>query len=118
LEAIVALCVRYGVNTIVSANTRRHSSIIDGVQRLSVDQGGLAGLPLLESGITQVKTLRQIMLARRIHDLKIIASGGILSAEAADAYQQEAGADEGQVATLFHQFGARGLQDLLVEMHS
>lgn len=117
LEEIIMLCIKYGVKTIVSANTRRHSSTIESAQRLSVPQGGLAGLPLLESGVKQVRTLRRIMEEQHIKGIKIVASGGILTAEASAAYG-DAGAEEGQVATLFNQYGARGLQDLLVEMHS
>lgn len=114
LERIVALCQEFGIASIVSGNTRRVSSTIDGQKRLSVEFGGLGGAPLLESGLVQVRLIEQF--ARRSnYNVNVVGCGGIMHAEAVTRYAQN-GASSVQVATLFKQFGVRGLQDLLIAL--
>ncbi len=117
LGEIVSLCSDFDISAIVSGNTRRSSSMIDGEQRLSVDQGGLAGLQLLESAVAQVKTLRRLVDLTEYRKPAIIGCGGIMSAPALSEYQK-AGADEVQIATLFYQFGVDAIQDLLLQFYA
>lgn len=118
LEEIVKQCVRSAVAYIVSSNTRRGSSLIDGVQRLSVPQGGIAGAPLLQDGVAQIATLRSIIDGvGSPRSPKLIGCGGIMDAEALHAYLK-AGADEIQVATLYYQYQVDGVQDLLTQYYA
>lgn len=106
----------FGFDTIVSGNTLKQSSIIGGVQRLSVDQGGMAGTPLLKSGVEQVSYLKA--LTNRIVETQrpnITGCGGIMNAPSARKYL-DAGADTGQVATYYMQYGVNGVRDLVSEL--
>lgn len=119
LDDIVTICLKAELGGIVSGNTKRGSSIIDGKQRLSVDSGGHAGLPLLEPAVRQAEKLREIIDYLDARDrLRIIGCGGVMNADGLRQYQQIEGTDEVQIATLFYQFGARGVQDLLTELHN
>jgi len=119
LEDIVDICLKAGLGGIVSGNTLRGSSIIDGEQRLSVDMGGYAGLPLLPSAVTQAELLRQFIDDRDARDrLQLIGCGGVMKADGLRQYYDNAAVAEVQVATLFYQFGTRGVQDLLTELHN
>lgn len=118
LRAIVELCIKYGIDYIVSGNTRRQSSLFNGQQKLSVTHGGAAGAPLLESGVAQVAQLKLIIREFPvILRPAIIGCGGIMNASALRAYK-DAGAIEAQVATLYYQYGVRGVQDLLTEYYA
>lgn len=113
LAAVVNLSVAYNFSSIVSGNTRRASSIIDGVKRLSVDQGGMAGATLLEGGLEQVRILNEIIGDGGVPDhIRLIACGGVMSANDMQSYL-DAGADAVQCATYFAQFGEKGIQDLM-----
>lgn len=115
LEKVVELAARYRFTSIVSGNTRKSSSIIGDVKRLSVDQGGMAGAVLLESGLQQIRTLKEIIMSGTApDDIRLIACGGVMSASDYQAYL-EAGADAVQCATYFSQFRENGIRDLMTE---
>jgi dihydroorotate dehydrogenase len=118
LEEIVKLCAQYHIQTIVSGNTKRGSSVIRGAQRLSVDQGGRAGNCLLVPGLRQVEALLRLCAKQHVTaGVRIIGCGGVMNASAAHRYA-DAGADAVQVGTLFYQFGQRGIGDLLVAAYT
>lgn len=112
LSLIITSCCEFSIPRIVSANTRLSSSTIEGERRLSVDQGGIAGKPLLEAGLTQVRTLKWLAQSH-FPTLQIDACGGITNAPALAAYS-EAGADRAQVATWPYQFGTEGIRGILL----
>lgn len=113
LAAVVNLSVAYNFSSIVSGNTRRESSVIDGVKRLSVDQGGMAGATLLEGGLKQVHILNELIGDGGVPDhIRLIACGGVMSANDMQTYL-DAGADAVQCATYFAQYGEKGVQDLM-----
>ena len=108
LNSVMELCTQFRFSTIVSGNTLLGNSTIDGEQRLSVDKGGQAGTILLDIGVSQIKHLAP--LCREQH-IKLIACGGVLSAEAFIEYDN-VGADEVQIATGFMQYGPKIFQDI------
>jgi dihydroorotate dehydrogenase len=115
LETVVRLAHKYDFSTIVSGNTRKSSSSIGGVQRLSVEHGGMAGAVLLEAGLAQVRTLREITIdlwRRTGSRLSLIGCGGIMSAADLAAYLA-AGADVVQCVTYFAEYKEKGIQDLI-----
>lgn len=115
LREVVKLARKHGFSSIVSGNTRKSSSTIDGTKRLSVDQGGMAGAVLLDAGLAQVRTLRQIITEHtRSSDphLRLIGCGGVMSAHDLAAYLT-AGADVVQCVTYFAEYGEKGIQDLM-----
>lgn len=117
LESIVTSCVFAGFDYIVSGNTRLSNSVIGGEQRLSVEKGGIAGLPLLESGVTQVAKLRRIIdgVGSPRRPL-IIGVGGIMNGNAIHRYRGN-GAVEVQLGTLYYQFQTDGVRDLLTSYY-
>jgi dihydroorotate dehydrogenase len=115
LEAVVELALRYDFTSIVSGNTMKQSSVIDGVKRLSVDHGGLAGATLLAGGISQISTLSKILNCYDMDPnvrVRLIGCGGVMSSDDIQAYLK-AGADAVQCATYFAEYGSKGLQDLI-----
>jgi dihydroorotate dehydrogenase len=115
LATVVKLAVAYKFSSIVSGNTRKASSVIDGTQRLSVDQGGMAGATLLEDGLEQVRTLNKIISNGGTPDhIRLIACGGVMSANDMQAYL-DAGAEVVQCATYFAQYGEKGIRDLMTD---
>jgi dihydroorotate dehydrogenase len=115
LKAVVALANKHGFTSIVSGNTRKSSSVIDDVQRLSVEQGGLAGAALLKAGLSQVITLRKLINDnwRQTGDkFRLIGCGGVMSASDLAAYLA-AGANTVQCVTYFAEYGEKGIQDLI-----
>lgn len=115
LERVVELAARYRFTSIVSGNTRKSSSTIGDVKRLSVDQGGLAGAVLLENGLQQIRILNEIIGdGAAPDDIRLIACGGVMSASDYQAYL-DAGADAVQCATYFSQYGEVGIRDLMTE---
>jgi dihydroorotate dehydrogenase len=118
LRVIVRLCLLYEVDYIISGNTDFGSSVIDDVQRISQPTGGHAGLPLLDSAVEQAGKLRMIIDKLGASDqLRVVGCGGIMNAEGLRRYQSK-GVRENQVATLYWQFGVRGIQDLLTEHYA
>ena len=120
LEVVVELAITYDFSSIVSGNTRKGSSVIDDIKRLSVDQGGMAGAVLLNSGMEQVSTLRKIIdrtCGYSTNRIRLIGCGGVMSAGDVAAYLT-AGADITQCATYFSQYGENGIRDLISELAS
>ncbi len=117
LKRCIELCLEYKFQTIVSGNTLLSSSTIDGVKRLSVDRGGMAGKPLFADALHQVERAQRLLTHLKIDKtkLRIIGCGGIYTPEDVRQYLN-AGADSVQVATLFYQFGHKGVRDLVSEL--
>jgi dihydroorotate dehydrogenase len=113
LERIVQSCSDFDLSRIVSGNTRRSSALIGEVQRLSVSHGGAAGLPLLDSAVEQVQTLRRKVEQLSYRKPTITGCGGILFPDGMKRHK-DAGADDVQVATLYWLSQTRGIQDLLM----
>jgi dihydroorotate dehydrogenase len=117
LKKCIELCLKYKFRHIVSGNTLLGSSTIDGAKRLSVENGGLAGKALFADALHQVERLEKLRNYLKIDKshLSIIGCGGIMSADDVKAYLA-AGAESVQVATLFYQFGAKAVRDLVTEL--
>lgn len=114
LEEIVSLCAAHGIFTIVSGNALAHSSWVVGLQRLSVESGGMGGRPLFPFAIKQFRELVRICNARP-EQFQLRGCGGVMDAEAAREYF-DAGADEVLIATLYQEFPKTGLRDLLIAL--
>lgn len=115
LQRTIDFALKYGYSWIVTHNTLPVSSFIDGERRLSADRGGLGGALLLDDAVSQVVMLARIINSTRTHHPppKIIGCGGVMDADGA-LQHIKAGASQVQIGTHFHQFGVRGVQDLVV----
>lgn len=114
LRACVEFSMKYDFDSIVSGNTL----LIDAEGKLSVPKGGMAGAPLLEHALEQVRKLRKIIDGLRVDGPKpkIIGCGGIMSAHDVTEYIN-AGADGGtQVATYYYNLRTKGVRDLVSEL--
>jgi dihydroorotate dehydrogenase len=113
LTATVELAVKYHFTSIVSGNTLLRNA--EG--KLGSPTGGMGGEPLFDHALAQVVRLRSLIDALPDSALKpdIIACGGAMSASNVTAYL-EAGAAFVQVATYYHQYGAKGVRDLVAEL--
>lgn len=111
----VDFALKYGYSWVVSHNTLPVSSLICGEQRLYVDRGGLGGALLLNDAVSQVETLVGIIKDARtpLPLPKVIGCGGVMDVDGAQRHLT-AGAVLLQIGTYFHQFGVRGVQDLVV----
>lgn len=112
LHEYVILAGRLGFSSIVSGNTRR----VPTKSILSVPHGGMGGAPLLEAGLRQVQTLRSFIdiLSADVRP-RLIGCGGAMSAGNVRQYF-DAGADEVQLGTYYHVYGARGVRDLIMNL--
>ena len=102
LAKICELCVEFRITKIVSGNTRKIKvPVVDGQPLLhkSIKYCGLSGEPLVESGMKQVATLRQIITDRG-YNLKIDACGGISTGAIFKGYL-DSGADGAQLGTAY-----------------
>ena len=116
LHAVMRLCVAFGFDAIVSANTWQHSSVIKGAERLSVNTGGIAGSPLLKIGLRQIRLLNAIRNETGAN-VKLRASGGIMAASHLTDYEI-CGADEAMLGTAYAEYGPKIFQDFLVALHT
>ena len=114
LGTLVELCEAYDIQTIVSANTKKHTAMIDGNQVLSVESGGLSGTPLISDTMHQVKALSNI-IAERKSNLRIFACGGVMTAHEAEVLFKQKGAAEVQIASLFWIHGPDTIAKLITE---
>lgn len=112
LKALLELCEAYDVETIVSGNTLSESSTVGGIQRLSMPTGGMAGAGLLEIAIDQFRRLK-ILNDQRLSPRALIGCGGIMSPYGIKRYR-DVGAEDIAVGTYFWEYGAKGIQDLLI----
>lgn len=113
LMALIELCDAYDIRTIVSANTLKHTAVIEGRQRLSVESGGLSGDPLFTDCLEQT-TLLAHLIEQSSRKIRVVSCGGVLSADNA-LRLLAAGAAEVQVATLFWLEGEKGLANLVTQ---
>jgi dihydroorotate dehydrogenase len=113
LRRTIDLCIEFGIGSIVSGNTHKVGTpFIGGKPMISVPFCGQGGTALLESSIKQMKLLAKIRKERKA-PIKLVACGGISTGEHVRRYE-DAGADEGQVATAFIQYKAKIFQDILI----
>jgi dihydroorotate dehydrogenase len=111
LGVLLELCEAYDVETIVSGNTLSESSVVGGIQRLSMQTGGMAGAGLLDIAVDQFKRLKHLndsCSAPR----RLIACGGVMNPRGIERYS-EVGATDIAIATYFWEYGAKGIQDLV-----
>ncbi len=115
LFQLVQILMAFKPNAIVSANTRlnENDEPLAG-QRMSVQKGGFGGAQLLEAGVEQMKLLRRMV--PQTSDIRLIACGGITDAASAEAYRQ-AGADEGQMATIPYFQGPKAVQQIIQDQY-
>jgi len=111
LGALLELCEAYDVETIVSGNTLSESSVVGGIQRLSMQTGGMAGAGLLDIAVDQFKRLK-LLNDRRLFPRELIACGGIMGPDGIKRYR-EVGATDIAIGTYFWEYGVQGVRDLL-----
>lgn len=115
LSHVVELAQKFNFTSIVSGNARRGSSVIGGVQRLSVESGGIGGSLLFKDSLEQVRILRRLLDASLSgKNIRLIGCGGIMNGMNIRSYLN-AGADLIQIATYFMQYETAGVRDLLQE---
>lgn len=112
LAVIIELCEAYDVETIVSGNTLSESSVVDGIQRLSMPTGGMAGAGLLDIAVDQFRRLK-LLNDQRLSPRALIACGGVMDPSGIKRYRN-VGAEDIAIATYFWEFGTKGVQELLV----
>jgi len=113
LMDLVELCDAYDIRTIVSANTLKHTAMIEGKQQLSVESGGLSGEPLFTDCLEQTALLAHLIESSR-REIRVVSCGGVLATDNVHRLLA-AGAAEVQVATLFWLEGEKGLANLVTQ---
>lgn len=103
LGTLVDICLKWGVDVIVAANTVPHSFLEkqDGSPAIAMGRGGLSGAPLRPMVSGMIKTIMPQLVGR---NTKLIAVGGIASGE--DAYRYlRLGAHGISIATELYRHG-------------
>lgn len=109
-----ALCARYGIKWIVSANTQSVETPRSGSGKpyLGSPNCGMGGEPLLAQNIGQLQRFHEV-IRKQGTDIQLIACGGISSAEDL-AKCAQAGAVEAELLTAALEYGPRVFQDMLI----
>lgn len=110
LERIVTLCMRHGIDRIVSGNTLLVDAVIDGKQVLSVPMCGMSGKPLYEHTLSQAIELCSIIDERNAK-IELTLCGGITDTDG--ALDISPFGFDLSVATLFWNHGADAVADLI-----
>lgn len=110
LKKLVPLCIQYGFQTIVSANTKLSSSVVRGKQRLTKETAGRSGRFLFRRNVRQVKYLAPLC---RGTGISLISCGGISTAEDLQTVL-DVGANGGQIMTAYLEYQDNIFRDILI----
>ncbi|ALP53376.1 dihydroorotate dehydrogenase 2 [Candidatus Tenderia electrophaga] len=111
LKVIAETLIAYGIDGVIATNTTLSRQGVEGLPH-GDEQGGLSGAPLTQASTQVVKTLYRLLGDK----LPIIAAGGILSAEDAQA-KLDAGARLVQVYSGLIYRGPHLVRDIIESCH-